>query len=97
MKRQYLIGVLLLPLTAGCVPQPQVNIVEATATPEPTDAVTPEPVAALSFVDSGQRLGEGRSWDVALGDLDDDGDLDAYPDCSPCTPTTAVVSGQSTR
>ncbi|MBU0595624.1 VCBS repeat-containing protein [Candidatus Bipolaricaulota bacterium] len=29
------------------------------------------------FVDSGQRLGEGASWGVALGDVDLDGDLDA--------------------
>jgi hypothetical protein len=31
----------------------------------------------LAFADSGQRLGDLRSWDVELGDLDDDGDLDA--------------------
>ncbi len=30
------------------------------------------------LVDSGQRLGNGRSWDVSLGDLDRDGDLDAF-------------------
>jgi len=29
------------------------------------------------LVDSGQRLGEGASWSVALGDLDGDADLDA--------------------
>lgn len=30
------------------------------------------------LVNSGQRLGNGRSWDVSLGDLDEDGDLDAF-------------------
>ena len=30
------------------------------------------------FTDSGQRLGGGDSWGVALGDLDGDGDLDAF-------------------
>ncbi|TFG48287.1 MAG: hypothetical protein E4H33_04440, partial [Anaerolineales bacterium] len=35
------------------------------------------PEGNRSFVDSGQRLGNGRSWDVALGDLDGDNDLDA--------------------
>ena len=31
-----------------------------------------------SFVDSSQSLGAGRSWDVSLGDQDDDGDLDDF-------------------
>jgi len=31
-----------------------------------------------SFVDSGQNLCAGRRWDVSLGDLNGDGDLDAF-------------------
>ena len=31
----------------------------------------------LSFIDSGQNLGDGRSFSIALGDIDQDGDLDA--------------------
>ena len=42
------------------------------ATPHP-HPLHPPP----AFVDSGQRLGAGSSWSVALGDLDGDGDLDA--------------------
>ena len=45
----------------------------------PTIVRTQEPDAKPAlFVDSGQRLGNGRSWDVSLGDVDGDGDLDAF-------------------
>ena len=33
---------------------------------------------AGNFADSGQRLGDTFTWDVALGDLDGDGDFDAF-------------------
>jgi len=33
---------------------------------------------AILFVDSGQNLGTGENMGLALGDLDDDGDLDAF-------------------
>ncbi len=46
----------------------------------PFPSSTPQRVGAGSgfFTDSGQRLGGGDSWGVALGDLDGDGDLDAF-------------------
>jgi len=65
-----------VPFTETTTPQP-------TVAASPTETVTPiptgsEPTAdSVAFADSGQELGEGRSTDVALGDLDEDGDLDA--------------------
>ncbi|MBU7019186.1 MAG: VCBS repeat-containing protein [Theionarchaea archaeon] len=69
------IGILILAavLLVGCIGQN-----------EPTPEVTAEPpsetptVPSFSFLDSGQRLGAARSWDVSLGDLDGDSDLDAF-------------------
>jgi hypothetical protein len=40
--------------------------------------MTTAATAPLSFADSGQCLGSAQSWGVTLGDLDDDGDLDAF-------------------
>ena len=44
-----------------------------TAIPSPPDNEAP-----ISFVDSRQQLGAARSWQVSLGDLDGDSDLDAF-------------------
>lgn len=42
------------------------------------DLNTPKPpLPTIRFRDSGQRLGNSSSQDVSLGDVDDDGDLDA--------------------
>ncbi len=79
----------LLVLVCACGPTaPTASTVQASPTDAPTSMPTPSPTPTLSapdwdavdvsFVDSGQRLGTARSWDVALGDLDGDGDLDGF-------------------
>jgi hypothetical protein len=55
----------------GAAQAPTVTAIPPTPTPEPISRPG-------SFVDSGQRLGLGGSWAVSLGDLDGDGDLDAF-------------------
>jgi hypothetical protein len=79
------------PTAALALPSPTSTPVlfTETTTPRPTEAASPtetvtpiptgsEPTAgSFAFSDSGQELGDGRSTDLALGDLDGDGDLDA--------------------
>jgi hypothetical protein len=71
--------------SADELPQPSQTAPAPTETPAPEPTSTPAPMpegvspgGGVSFVDSGQRLGEMRSWNVAVGDLDGDGDLDAF-------------------
>jgi len=51
-----------------------------TSSPEPDRAMSePTPIRVqINLVNSGQQLGFAHSWDVALGDVDSDGDLDAF-------------------
>ena len=50
---------------------------------------------AASFFDSGQRLGSSQSQGVALGDLDGDGDLDAF--VANGGPNKVWLNGKTTR
>jgi hypothetical protein len=63
------------PPTATAVPP--TDAPEPTQAPPESPAPTGAPVSFVDFVDSEQRLGEERSRNVSLGDLDGDGDLDA--------------------
>ena len=78
-------AITLIPPSATA--EPPVVTPTLTAVIPPTPSVTPIPTAApapqstpvpVFFADSGQRLGAARSWDTSLGDLDGDGDLDAF-------------------
>jgi hypothetical protein len=66
-------------ITRTDVPPTQTEALEPTTTQTlgPTPLITEiSPSGGVSFVDSGQSLGDMRSNAVALGDLDGDGDLD---------------------
>jgi hypothetical protein len=47
------------------------------------------------FMDSGQSLGSSHSYSVALGDLNGDGDLDAFVVNASSVPESDLVKGGS--
>ena len=68
-------------ITVTAAPSPPATATPApTATPVPTStpSATATPVPPGTFADSGQSLGNSFSYGVALGDVDGDGDLDAF-------------------
>ena len=62
--------------------QHQFSFINATATGLELQKVTSNleitSSSNITFTDSGQSLGSSKSYDVELGDVDDDGDLDAF-------------------
>jgi len=73
---------MLPPTSTISLTTPTLDTPTSTHTLEPTLVFTPlpsqiSPYGGVSFVDSGQRLGDMPSECVDLGDLDGDGDLDA--------------------
>jgi hypothetical protein len=55
-----------------------IALVIAAAHSLPAAALASDPDSCISFIDSGQTLSIVDAFVVALGDLDDDGDLDAF-------------------
>ena len=81
IKIQSLAFVMVLLIVSSCSNNQTISPTQQISTPDAPPISTPTTVAIampLAFIDSGQRLGSGRSWDVSLGDLDGDGDLDAF-------------------
>lgn len=82
MKNTCWVLISMVFLASACSPFEQAiptatEVSTSTAVPTTAQTVTPLLQPPLDFIDSGQRLGIGRSRDVVLADIDMDGDLDA--------------------
>jgi hypothetical protein len=65
-------------LLNACQPGSTATPVPPTVTLRPSDTSVPKSVSKISLVDSGQTIGSGPANSIALGDVDNDGDLDAF-------------------
>ena len=66
-------------MNTGSTPLPPTAALQPSGTPSPlaTPTANPIPAVQLSFIDSGQDLGQGNGVCIVTGDVDGDGDSDA--------------------
>ncbi len=82
MKRQYFTSLLLLLLitsacSPGSAPASPTLVPAATLAPTPEPTATSVPILSMSLTLGGQYFAPASTFQIELGDLDDDGDLDA--------------------